>query len=92
VETGHRKKLKRSVEHEKTARLKSFDVLLNEQKHTKSKRIVTLPYCSLAFLGHAFSRRMAKREKLSLIWRPPEEKSFLDKAKSWILRTSLATF
>jgi hypothetical protein len=67
-------------------------VLLNEQKHTKSKRIVTLPYCSLVFLGHAFSRRMAKREKLSLIWRPPEEKSFLDKAKSWILRTSLATF
>jgi REP element-mobilizing transposase RayT len=63
-------------------------VLLNEQKHTRSRTLRVDGYSSLGSLGHEFIRRFIRKEKLSLIWKPEGQK-INPAPSSWLLKKSI---
>jgi hypothetical protein len=53
-------------------------VLLNEQKHSRTRRLTADSFSSLQLMSYEFARMLAKENSLSLVWHQPPEPSFLD--------------
>lgn len=60
-------------------------VLLNEQRHTGSRKIIMDDFSSLVVLGHKFVLSLIKKEKLSLIWNQIRSPVELETGRSWLL-------